>query len=267
MKAVRQIDLLDELWTAQGVAASTRRQRRYVAAALAKACDGDLAGLTPEVVVGYMAAKPYKPSSRAVAFSTIATIGKSLVRLGILDADPTAGLLKPRTPARAPRPLTREQVRTLLDTLPDPERSWLILAAYAGLRCAEVAGVRGDDLELRDAGWQIRVRGKGGTELTVPAHPEVVRLLSTSGTQGQLWPYETATSVSRRFRDAARRAGVDVGLHRARHSFATAALRSSGGNLLVVQRLCRHSSPRTTMGYAAIDDDEATSAVLGIKVS
>jgi integrase len=40
----------------------------------------------------------------------------------------------------------------------DP-RAWIVLAAYEGLRCAEIASRRGEDLE----GDRMLVRGKGGT--------------------------------------------------------------------------------------------------------
>jgi hypothetical protein len=47
----------------------------------------------------------------------------------------------------------------------------------------------------------------------------------------------------------------------ARHTFATAALRSSGGNLIVVRDLLRHASVVTTQRYVGVDGDEAGNAV------
>ena len=55
-------------------------------------------------------------------------------------------------------------------------RAMLALAAFAGLRCQEIAGLDRDD--IIEAKGLIRVRfGKGAKERIVPIHPDVMEAL------------------------------------------------------------------------------------------
>ena len=52
----------------------------------------------------------------------------------------------------------------------------LSLAAYAGLRCQEIAGLDREDV-LEAKGLLRVVKGKGGVERIVPLHPEALAAL------------------------------------------------------------------------------------------
>jgi integrase/recombinase XerC len=58
------------------------------------------------------------------------------------------------------------------------------------------------------------------------------------------------------------RAGLDrrLNFHGLRHTFATKLLRSSGGNLRLVQRACRHRSVQTTTIYAHVTNEDVARA-------
>jgi len=62
---------------------------------------------------------------------------------------------------------------------------------------------------------------------------------------GALFPGATGTSVHSALRRLGQAAGV-------RHWYGTAAHRASGGDILITQRLRRHSNPSTTAGSAAV---------------
>jgi len=54
--------------------------------------------------------------------------------------------------------------------------------------------------------------------------------------------------------------GIEGSIHRCRHTYATALLRS-GVNIRVVQELMRHSSLASTQRYTAVDEDERRDAI------
>ena len=209
----------------------------------------------PQRVRERLASRGYKPSSLAVQLGRVKTCCRLL---GLPDV--TAGMRRPRRPRSTPKPMTDEQARILLDALPRPHRDWLVLALYAGLRAAEIAAVEGSDLELWSTGPKLRVKGKGGTRLTVPAHPKVVDVITSYGTPGRLWPDATPRSVSHRFKDLAARRGVPVSIHQARHTYAS-TLYANTHDVLLVQRLMRHAQVTSTVGYIALDDSDALDAV------
>jgi len=60
------------------------------------------------------------------------------------------------------------------------------------------------------------------------------------------------------------RAGIQAVPHSLRHFYCTQALRSSGGDLRLTQRLARHASPATTAIYTQVLDEAAAAAVVAI---
>ena len=175
-----------------------------------------------------------------------------LVALEVLDRDPTVALPKMRAPRWNPRPLAVDEVGRVLDGTSGVMHEWVVLAMWAGLRAAEIANVRGDQLEQWEGGWVIRVCGKGGTDAVIPAHPRVVQVLL--GRAGRLYPTTTPDMVSQYTRVQFHKLGVPGGIHRCRHTFATRALAASGNDLLAVRDLLRHSSVVTTQFYTKLAD-------------
>lgn len=176
--------------------------------------------------------------------------------------DPTEGIRRPRYPRNMPRPVTDVDVRRLLAAcgagLPHARlRCWILLAAYAGLRVHEIAGLRGADVDAHG----IRVRGKGGRVDVVPLHPLLAAALEpfTARTRGRLWDVRSG-SITAAVRRHAGRCGVNATPHRLRHWFGTTVHRTRG-DLLLTQALLRHSSPTTTAGYAAVANDAAAAVV------
>jgi integrase len=80
-----------------------------------------------------------------------------------------------RVPAGVPRPAPEQVVSAALAAAEhEPrERLMLALAAFAGLRRAEIARVHTRDVTEEG----LRVRGKGGTVRVIPIHPVLVELL------------------------------------------------------------------------------------------
>jgi integrase len=166
---------------------------------------------------------------------------------------PAEKLPKLRKPKSSPRPFTNNEVALIMKESREPEKHWFILSCFAGLRAAEISLVKGADLEEMQDGYMIRIPvGKGGTNLSLPAHPVVVQMIQSYNTLGRLWPTVESHQLSTYACKELRRLGINKKLHSGRHYFATNAYSVSGGDLLAVSKLMRHASPATTAIYAEL---------------
>ena len=215
----------------------------------------------------------YKPTSVVRALSAVRSFHRFLLRDGVLQVDPAATVTRPRVPRALPRPLSVDDVATLLSA-PDPadpagarDRAMLELLYGAGLRISELVGLDVDDIDLE--GGAVRVLGKGGKERDVPvgrfAREAVQAYLSrgrptfaSARTRGALFLNVrggrlTRQSSARILQRHARAAGLErrVTLHSLRHSFATHLL-EGGADVRVVQELLGHSSVATTQVYTLV---------------
>jgi integrase/recombinase XerD len=181
-----------------------------------------------------------------------------------LDYDPMGDIARAPKRRAVPRPVTDDHLGTLLTLCVDPVLTCVVLAAYAGLRCCEVAAVMREDITPDT----LTVRGKGGSEASVSTHPLVWStvealprgrvILAAGGRADADW-------VSRTCRRRFHRLGVPTSLHRLRHWHGT-MLRRSGADLFLVQQALRHRSIQSTQGYVAVGDEERGRAVRALPV-
>lgn len=176
-----------------------------------------------------------------------------------LDWNPAASLTRPRVPKGLPKPCTDDELADVL-THPGPLRVAVLLAAYAGLRCCELATVQRRDVNEQT----VTVVGKGDKARAIPTNPVVwdtVRVLPAgrlvAGTAGQ---------ISKNLRDHFDRIGhPEVTAHRLRHWFATTLL-EHGADLLTVSMLLGHAQIETTVRYTRISDRQRRSAIQALPV-
>lgn len=170
-----------------------------------------------------------------------------------------------------PRGLSPGQVKALLASC-DRRRvtgrrdyAILVLLVRLGLRAAEVAALRLEDIDWR-AG-EIVVRGKGRTEERLPLPSDVGKAVAAYLRRGRPRRPErevflrasaplrglSPDGVSEVVRAASERAGVgSFGAHRLRHTAGTEMLRA-GASLPEVAQVLRHRSVATTAIYAKVD--------------
>ena len=202
---------------------------------------------------------------------------RSFLRFALVDGLITAPLAN-AVPSVArwsavglPRGLARGQVAALLASC-DRRRAIgrrdyaiLVLLARLGLRAAEVAALRLDDIDWR-AG-EIVVRGKGRTEERLPLPSDVGAAVAAYLRRGRPRRPEREVflrvcapvrglapeGVSEVVRAASERAGLgSFGAHRLRHTAGTEMLRA-GASLPEVAQVLRHRSVATTAIYAKVD--------------
>jgi site-specific recombinase XerD len=171
----------------------------------------------------------------------------------LTDHDPTVRITRPKVRNGLPRPIATEDLAHALDQAPTAELSaMLMLAAYGGLRCAEISGLTVDNVLDRHDPPLMVVYGKGGRERVVPLHPAVHAALRRHGMpiRGRVFD-RPPWRVSHLLRAHLVACGIDASAHQLRHWFATSTYELSGGDLRLVQELLGHSSPTTTAIYTS----------------
>lgn len=221
------------------------------------------------------------PSRKAgLAASTIRTRWNYVhmaLRAAVVDrripSNPAEGVSLPRVrrPEAAMAIPTIEEVRCALDAAPPEFRAFIALAAFAGMRLGEAAGVQVQDIDFlrRTVGVHRQVQGqtrasieitppKDGSERDIAVPSGLIDILSehlrSVGTQGEeQWLFFRGTD--RLNRNSAgnywRKIRTETGLtgyrlHSLRHFYASALI-AAGCDVVTVQRALGHSSPTITL--------------------
>jgi integrase/recombinase XerD len=212
----------------------------------------------------WAAATAYAFISHLHAFYTWA------VRQHLLERDPSADIDRPKLRPGLPRPIADEDLAYLVGQASVEMRAWLLLGAFQGLRCAEIAGLQRRD--VAEAEGYLRIMGKGRKERIVPLHPLVatsLRLLPMPR-KGHLFVRDngtpiTPTRVSQRIAEFMRSMSVDATAHQLRHWFGTRAYRECQ-DLLAVAGLMGHSNTAMTARYAQFSNAVAEAAVKALSL-
>jgi integrase/recombinase XerD len=220
-------------------------------------------------------------SSLARQMASVRNLHRFLVAEGHRRDDPTADVDGVRVPAGLPKPLTEDDVESLIGAVvgDDPvarrDRALLEFLYATGARISEVCGLSIGDLDL-DAGL-ARLYGKGAKERLVPVGSCARRALDEWLREGRPLLEPTrwkrrgdAEAVfldrrgSRLSRQAAwaavvrhgERAGLRAHLspHVLRHSCATHML-DHGADLRIVQEMLGHASISTTQVYTKVSQE------------
>jgi len=162
-------------------------------------------------------------------------------------------------PRAVPRPAADFEVMDAMRRAED----WVSLAieimATCGLRRAECARLRVQDVQPVGQGWAMRVVGKGGHERIVPCPPSLALRIRRQGA-GYLFPGGQDGHVSPGWlgKKVSSVLPGDLTAHTLRHRFASVAYGNSH-DLRSVQELLGHASVATTQVYTAVDDGSVRS--------
>jgi integrase/recombinase XerC len=269
-------DLIEFLfWSREvrGHSANTVRVRFDLLQRLAVYADKELRDLTAADLLAFerAAIAGRSPQTRRSYACHVRSFFRWAVRTGVLEADPSGCLTLPMLPRLLPRPIEEDQLGVALSAARPKMRAILTLAAYAGLRAIEIAGLDWADLHRDANGSYIHVRhAKGAKDRHVEVGETVVKALQAYGvkTRGPMFlglegrPMDSR-SISRSANRFLSILGVNATLHQLRHRYGTVGYQLSR-DLRMVQEQMGHSSPQTTAGYARPSQEAATRMVAAL---
>jgi site-specific recombinase XerC len=219
----------------------------------------DLDTATPEVIIGWLDNPGWKPATKLSARASLRSYYRWALESGRLTEDPTVKTRAIKMPPRSIKEAPKEALLEALEHVEARDRLAIMLAAYAGLRRAEIANLHADQIGDR----MLTIVGKGSKERRVPIHPlleEPLREVRARG--GYAFPNVdgrpiTPDAMGRRI---ARALPGKWSAHSLRHYYAGNVYRASH-DIRAVQQLLGHSSIATTQIYTHIDDDDLHRAV------
>jgi integrase len=201
---------------------------------------------------------------------------------GIVPRNPCSRRTSPGTGKQRPYVATTEQVWVLHNAVPAGVRPAILLGAHAGLRLAEAAALRPEDVDFirrvvsPAIQWPNEPLKSDTSKTPIPIPNELSLELSAAVGRGRGLTIVTAEdgrpvagpwAIERAVRDA--RATVEglpaqFRFHDLRHYFASLLI-ASGLDVKVVQARLRHASAKTTLdtyGHLWPDKDESSRAAV-----
>ena len=176
-----------------------------------------------------------------------------------------------KLPRKLPVVLSRGEVGQLFERVTNFKHLGIMMVAYSGgLRLAEVAGLRIQDIDSKRMVIHVR-QGKGQKDRFVPLSPVVLEVLREHWriNRPRNWLFcgqrdgepITHSAIQRFVKRAGKAAGIKkrVTLHCLRHSFATHHL-ETGTDLRTLQLLMGHSSLQTTSRYLHVSKEKIAAA-------
>lgn len=215
---------------------------------------GDLTAADTDDVIRFLNSKQ-SPKTKHAYRSDLMGFYDWAIKRGHVTTNPVADTATVKVKKAMPRPIGPEVATALLMGRKDTRRM-VALGLFAGLRCAEIAGLDFADFVMHLEPPVLHVRsGKGGKDRVVPMHPELVAMFDRCPSAGPVFPgkrggYVTPGSVSARISRHLRRCGIEAVPHQLRHTFGTEMTKAASGDLLSVATAMGHESMQTTRIYA-----------------
>jgi len=242
------IDAWLDTYRAAGRSPGTIRARQSYVRTAARTVP--LLTLTPDELLAYLASRSdLSPEARKSMVIGLRSFYTWAFRRGLIEVDLARELPRVTVPRALPHPITELDLARARSVADRETRLMLDLAAFAGLRRAEIARVHRDD--VTDQG--LRVVGKGRVERLIPMHDLLAGRLT--GLRGWAFPSPrvsgrpvTPDYVSTRMEAVLPEPWT---CHALRHYFATKAYQGTR-DLRAVQELLGHRSPDTTQRYTLI---------------
>lgn len=218
------------------------------------------------------------PGTVRTRSNNVRAVLRAAVRDRVLASDPSDGVVLPRV-RRAEQSMqipAAEQVRALMAAADPGFRAFVALAAFAGMRLGEIAGLQVGDVDYlrrtlavtrqvqRERGTAVEIRApKYGSERTVFVPDDLLELLArhvgnlaAGGPERWMFPGEDGSPLHQNsagywWRLARKGAGLPaIKLHDLRHFYASGLI-AAGCDVVMVQRALGHSSATVTLNTYA----------------
>jgi len=198
----------------------------------------------------------HAPETRRAYVSHVSAFYTHLLNRKIISEDPSVLLTRPKMPKPLPRPIGEADLRMAIDEASPKLAAMMVLAAYAGLRCHEIANMTWPDLCEIDGQTVVMVRhGKGDKDRIVPVPTYVVQMVRRHGSKprgpmflGRDGKQILAHSVSQIINQHLRKLGIPATAHKLRARFGTVVAHSTR-DLALAAELCGWASTETAKHY------------------
>lgn len=255
------LDAYEAHMRAAGRPTGTRKMRNYHLRRIGHTLGCPPEQATTEGLLKHLGNQEWGNSYRKTVRSTMRAFFGWMHASGRMQTNPAAALPAVQAPRGLPRPASDDALSQSLLRADERTRRMILLAALAGLRCCEIATVHRGDVQGPRGARVLTVCGKGDRVREVPITDAVAAMVLEA--DGWLFPGQIDGHISAAYvSKLISRALPGHTAHTLRHRFATKALRGSGGNLIIVQRLLGHASVATTQVYTDVAADELRAAAL-----
>jgi integrase/recombinase XerD len=262
-------DVSDHLFWARdirGLSSETIRVRRGVLDRLGDTIDMPLR----EAQIGHLQrwqqlVLPGKAAQTRLAYvNHVSAFYTWAVRQQIITENPAVLLTRPKVAKGLPHPIREEDLAFAIACARPKLAAMIVLTAYAGLRCMEVAGLNWSDIRQTPAGWQMYIRGKGRKERLIDVGEVVVRALRGHGwarrgpifygrDSGQITPNAVSQAINAHYA----RLDISSTAHAGRHRYISVGVEELG-DVVLMQHMAGHESLATTQIYAAFSHAKAS---------
>lgn len=251
--------LFQQVQVSAGRTRSSVKLRDYHLRRFASKCGRTPFEVTADDLADHLATRGWSRNTRRAVRASLRAFYAWAAATERMEKDPARNLLPVTPNPGKPRPASDDHITAaLLNASPDVALM-IRLAAFAGLRCCEIAKVRSEDVTSRPSPdgtlYSLRVAGKGEKVRVVPlpsfvAHQVVDR-------RGIVFPGQIDGCLSAGYVSKLISAELPEGVtaHMLRHRFASKAYGGSR-DLRAVQELLGHASISTTQVYTYVADDE-----------
>lgn len=236
------------------------RSNRSTLERLAEMLGKPLVRLTPDDVADWQAQRAGIVSARTLRkdVSHVRSLYRWAASADRITDNPARRLQPPKVPRLLPRPMPEHRLTLAFAHADNRMRAILGLAAYAGLRAREIAGLTWLDVALDAAEPTMRVLGKGEAERVLDISPQLAALLVVlparrgpvvrrgDGLPGPNTPNRVSKMANGFLRDL----GIPDTLHSLRHLCLTEACQIGG--IRVAQEIAGHASISTTAPYTRV---------------
>ncbi|WP_284226042.1 tyrosine-type recombinase/integrase [Mycobacterium antarcticum] len=277
--------------------------RTHIAQIVAEFGGMPLSAVRPSQVKAWVAKLQQVPHEASYVYALHARLAQILadaVHDGVLGRSPCSKRTAPPMGTQKLYVVTTEQVWALYDAVPDHFRVAVLLGAFAGLRVAEVSGLRVSDVDFIRGivhpaqQWPDKPLKSDGSAAPIPIPHDLTLLLAASVkdypsdmmvTRGSATSRIGALavkglgvncappwSIERAIRDARTKVDglpAEFSFHDLRHYLASMLI-GSGADVKKVQARMRHASARTTLdtyGHMWPDTDDSLNNALGAVIA
>lgn len=273
MRHVTDDDQILAFWfeyqAAEGCTPATLRERSIAVRALLRRTGETLLTIDRRALIGDLArttaaGEPLSAKTKQNYRSLYHTLFTWIQDEGFRADNPAARLPRTRVPSVEANPMTTFDIEQLLHSgIYAKTRLYVLLYAYQGFRCIEIAAVSGESID-----WERRrIRsdeGKGGKVVWRPIHPIVWDELRKYPRTGYLFPSKNGGHISRKtvsnvLSKALKRAGINHRPHHLRAWHAT-ELVDAGVPTVVVSASMRHADLRSLSHYTLVSESALVEA-------